>query len=654
MKPASYTLIVLAILILGILHIQLDTHLNLLEQWRLLREPGHAETFADIFYLYAQLPRLCMALLIGAMLGLVGSLMQQLTQNNLTSPLTLGTSAGAWLALVIMNIWFVDWVANYSAFAAMIGASVAFLIVVMIAGVRNMTGLPLVVSGMVVNIMLGSIATALVLLNNEFAQNVFMWGAGDLTQQGWGQFHWLLPRTWIALLLVFFAPRILSILKLGQDGAAARGLPVLPAFATLMVIGVWLVSVSITTVGIISFIGLLTPNIARASGARTPRQELLLSALLGSLLLIATDSLSLGLSLWLEDIVPSGVTAAAIGAPALIWFARRQVTAQDQINLSMVGRSSTGRNIFLLLVGALLLGLGCYFYLSLDSQGWVLAAPNQYQWQLRWPRALTAVSVGVALAIAGTLLQRIVYNPLASPDILGVSSGATFALIISGIISGTAMASFGWGIAFSGSIAVLAVLLFLTRKRQFVPSNFVLIGIALSALLESLVQFALAKGSGDSYKTLLWLTGSTYRTTADQALALATVVVILAMISLLLSRWFTLISIGRDFSVARGLNARLVNQVALCLVALLCAVSTATMGPVAFVGLVSPHMALMLGARTFQPQVVVASLIGCSLMLWADWLGQVVIFPGQIAAGTLVAILGSGYFLLLMLTSKYR
>ena len=77
--------------------------------------------------------------------------MQQLTQNNLTSPLTLGTSSGAWLALVVVNIWFVDWVADYSALAAMVGALVAFGLIVSIAGVRNMTGLPLVVSGMVIN-----------------------------------------------------------------------------------------------------------------------------------------------------------------------------------------------------------------------------------------------------------------------------------------------------------------------------------------------------------------------------------------------------------------------------------------------------------------------------------------------------------------------
>lgn len=171
------------ILLLSIFSLQLDTSLSLGAQWGLLIQADLASEFRDVFFLQSQLPRLCITLLVGAMLGLTGSLMQQLTQNHLTSPLTLGTSSGAWLALVVVNIWFVDWVADYSALAAMAGALIAFGLIISIAGIRNMTGLPLVVSGMVINILLGSVATAIIILNAQFAQNIFMWGAGDLSIQ---------------------------------------------------------------------------------------------------------------------------------------------------------------------------------------------------------------------------------------------------------------------------------------------------------------------------------------------------------------------------------------------------------------------------------------------------------------------------------------
>ena len=78
------------------------------------------------------------------------------------------------------------------------------------------------------------------------------------------------------------------------------------------------------------------------------------------------------------------------------------------------------------------------------------------------------------------------------------------------------------------------------------------------------------------------------------------------------------------------------------------------MGPVAFVGLVAPHMAMMLGAKRAKSQILVGGLVGVTLMVWADWFGQILIYPFNIAAGTLVAIMGSGYFLLLMMRSRFN
>lgn len=640
-------------LLLALVSVQWGHNLTLNEQWQLVLGHQVAQSFAQVNFIYAQLPRAVMAIVVGTVLGLVGSVMQQLTQNRLTSPLTLGTSSGAWLGLIIVNIWFSDWVADYSALAAMAGALLAFALIISIAGLRNLTGLPLVVSGMVVNILLGSIATALVLLNEEFAQNVFMWGAGDLAQNGWEWLTWLLPRLTLVFPLLLFAPRVLTLLRLGHEGAAARGLAVLPAFLLLMTGGIWLVSASITAVGVIGFIGLLTPNIARSLGARTPKMELYSSALLGALLLLATDMLAMGLSVWAEEAVPSGITAAVIGAPALIWFSRRQLQAQDSLSISLSShRRSPSRWAVMLIAAALLLALSLHIGWQMESASWAL--PSEFQWPLRWPRMLTALFAGVGLAIAGTLLQRLIYNPLASPDILGVSSGATFALVFASLFLGQSLQSTHWMTALLGSAAVLVVLLLLGRRHHYAPSSLILTGIAITALLEALVQFTLAKGTGDSYQILLWLSGSTYRVTGEQALLLSVGVVGLTLLALGLSRWLTLISIGRGFATARGLSASRASLVLLILVALLCALVTATMGPVSFVGLIAPHMAMMLGAQRAPSQLLLAALVGGTLMLWADWLGQALLFPAQIAAGTLVAIIGGSYFLLLLLSQRAR
>ena len=536
----------------------------------------------------------------------------------------------------------------------MAGSLIAFGLVVSIAGIRNMMGLPLIVSGMVINILFGSISTAFIILNAQFAQNIFLWGSGDLSQYSWDWFLWLLPRTAIALVILAIAPRILTLLKLGQEGAQARGLSVLPYFCLLITLGIWLVATSITAVGIISFIGLLTPNIARTLGARTPREELFSSLLLGALLLLLMDCAAMVMSTVLEQTIPSGVTAALIGAPALIWLLRKKLTFTDQLNLSFhqhktrVSRKAIGAFLVISVVGVL-----TYTFTQFNAHGVEFSLPGTFQWQLRWPRILTAISVGIALSVAGTLLQRMVYNPLASPDILGVSSGATFAVIAVGLVMEPVLTSYNWAVAFLGSLSVLMLLLLIGKRSQYNPSNFILSGIALTAMLDSMVQFSLAQGTGDNYKTLLWLTGSTYRVTGSHAVWLFVVGLTLLIAVFALSRWLTLISIGQAFATARGLNIVSAKGIMLAIVALLCAFSTATMGPVAFVGLIAPHMATLLGARTIKRQLTMAVLIGSMLMVWADWIGQLIAYPSQIAAGTLVAIIGSVYFLFLMLRSKF-
>ncbi len=639
----------------AVLSLQIDQALSWQHQFALAFTPVKAESFADFNFVYAQLPRIIMTLLVGATLGFVGSLMQQLTQNHLTSPFTLGTSSGAWLALVLLSVFLPDSLPDFSALAAMAGALIAFIFILLITGLNNITGLPLVISGMVINILFGSLATAVILLNQQFAQNVFMWGAGDLAQNGWDWVLWLLPRLTVALPLLIVAPRILLLLRLGQEGATARGLPVIPVFLLLMVSGIWLVSAAITAVGLIGFIGLLTPNIARALGARTAKEELYASLLLGALLLMVTDIISVTLSQWLGQLIPSGVTTAAIGAPALIWFNRKKLKAQDSIAVRLPNsRSQISLFSVLLLFTLLVTVVLLYLYAQPDEQVWQFALSSDYQWALRWPRALTALSAGAGLAVAGVILQRLLYNPLASPDILGVSSGATFALVFATLFLGQSLAATHWVTAMAGSILVLGLLLILGRRNQYAPSGMILSGIALSALLQALIQFCLAKGNQDSYEIMQWMAGSTYHVTHTRSLLLFSFVAMLMIAALGTSRWLTLISISRSFATARGVNPQISSLVLLSIVALLCAVVTATLGPVSFVGLVAPHMAMMLGAQTVKKQLLLSALIGSTALLWSDWLGQVILYPHQIAAGTLVAIVGALYFLALLTLQRCK
>ena len=206
--------------------------------------------------------------------------------------------------------------------------------------------------------------------------------------------------------------------------------------------------------------------------------------------------------------------------------------------------------------------------------------------------------------------------------------------------------------AFCGSLAALVLLLVLGKRHQYAPSMLILTGIALTALIDALVQFSLAKGNEDSYSLLNWLAGSTYRVSPESAFVLFFCVVLLVAFALLTHRWLTLISAGRLFAQARGLNVTKSFIALLICVALLCGAVTATMGPIAFIGLLAPHMAVLLGAKKAFEQIVVAALIGAWLMVIADWLGQHILFPSQVAAGTLVSVIGGIYFIGLLIKGQ--
>ncbi|MFS1420733.1 Fe(3+)-hydroxamate ABC transporter permease FhuB [Vibrio splendidus] len=611
------------------------------------------DSFELMALAYVNLPRLVMAILVGGTLGTIGSLFQQLTQNRMMSPLTLGTSSGAWLGLVIMSVVAPMLVAQYSVWCALIGALLAMGLIVSIVGIKNMSGLPIVLAGMAVNLLLGAFATAIILLNDQYAQNLFVWGAGDLGQNGWEQVLWLMPKLLPIFAIFFLAPRVLTLLSIGTEGAAARGLNIGTTFFVLMVVGVWLVSVSITSVGVISFIGLIAPNIARHLGFLKAKSELIASCVLGALLLCVTDSLAIFLAQWSMDMIPTGTATAVVGAPALIIIARKQLSAQDQLFFSMPKGPKSISPVAYFLLGTMILGLLALSTLSQPSSDMgYFVIPDAFEWSIRWPRMLTAIFAGGGLAVAGVILQRLVYNPLASPDILGVSAGAVLALIFSSLFMGYSIHSLSPWVAFLGSAIALCLLLFLGKKHQFAPSILILTGISLTAVLEALVQFSLTRVGEGKYTLLAWLAGSTYRVEPDSAMIMAIVITACIGVALLLSRWVTLIATGRQFASARGLNINIAYVALLCIVAILCSVVTTTMGPVAFVGLLAPHIAAMMGARLVREQIILSFLIGAALMLFADWLGQVVVFPAQLAAGTLVSIIGGSYFIFLLLKSR--
>ncbi|WP_417778141.1 Fe(3+)-hydroxamate ABC transporter permease FhuB [Stutzerimonas xanthomarina] len=651
---ARYLITLIGLAILAVLHLNLGMTHWTPAHWSL--QPPAAGSLDALEFGLSVLPRLTMALLVGAALGLSGSVLQQLTQNRLASPMTLGAASGAWLGLTATALLSPTLAATHGHWAALGGALAAVGLALLIAGRQGAAGLPVILAGMALNLLLGAIATAILLLHNQQIRGLFIWGAGDLGQIDWHWVQWLWPKLLIGLLVIALAPRPLTLLQLGATGASARGLSLWPVMLALFLASLWLTSAAITAAGLIGFIGLITPNLARLFGARSARDELLYSALLGALLLLGTDTLTLALNRWFSELIPSGATAALIGAPALLWLSRRQLAAEDRQSLAVpsgAGLLNARRLVRLLLAGgaAALVTL----LIARGPSGWTFGWPTEALWSLRWPRLLAAIAAGCGLAVAGTMLQRLLRNPLASPDILGLTAGATLAVVLAVMLFGAgSMQLIAPIAAFAGSLVVLGLLLLFGHRHHYSPGIMVLVGVSLAALLNTALQVGLTRGQADALALLGWLAGSTYRVEAREAIALSGGVAVLVAISLTLRRALTLISIGSGVALSRGLDVPRARLALLLLVSLLCAVVTSLLGPVAFLGLLAPHMAALLGARRALPQLLLAALLGGWLMLVSDWIGRSLLFPLEVPVGLVASILCGLYFLYLLIPQRGR
>lgn len=310
---AKTTAVALAVLALCALHLTLAVDLPFARMWQLIAGAA-PQDFADALFVQGALPRLVMAALVGAALGLAGSLMQQLTQNALVSPMTMGVSSGAWLALVLAAIVLPG--AVRSEWLALAGAAVAAALVLAVTGARGLVGMQAPLAGMAVNLLFGSMAATAMLLANPYTEHLFLWGAGDLTQTSWEPALWLLPRLLPGVVIAALLIRPLSLLRLGAQAAGGRGMVLWPVALAAALAALHLAAVSVTAVGMIGFIGLVAPNMARLLGARRAGAELWISAGLGAACLIAADVLALALQALLPNIVPTGATAAFTGAAA--------------------------------------------------------------------------------------------------------------------------------------------------------------------------------------------------------------------------------------------------------------------------------------------------------------------------------------------------
>lgn len=272
--------------------------------------------------------------------------------------------------------------------------------------------------------------------------------------------------------------------------------------------------------------------------------------------------------------------------------------------------------------------------------------------ELRLPRVVTGLVVGLALGLAGAVFQSLVRNPLGSPDILGFTQGASAGALTAIVLLGGGAATVATG-AIAGGLVTGVVIYLLAWRGGLHSFTLVLTGVGIAAMLTGVNGYLITRAQIlDAARAVLWLTGSLNGAGWEDILPLLVgLPVLLPVVFLLCSRAMTMLEMGDDAAYALGVRVERVRLAALGSAVLLVAFAAAAAGPVAFVALTAPQLARRLTGSA-GPNLLASACMGAALLLVADLAAQR-LFPGhQLPVGVLTGVLGGGYLVWLLATQR--
>jgi iron complex transport system permease protein len=275
--------------------------------------------------------------------------------------------------------------------------------------------------------------------------------------------------------------------------------------------------------------------------------------------------------------------------------------------------------------------------------------------ELRLPRSLVALIVGIALAISGTIFQGITRNPLADPSIIGIDTGASLAAVTIIILFPSAPVYLLPIGAFIGALLMAALIYWLAWNEGSSPILLILMGIGLSAIAGAFTSLLITFGNiYDVNSALVWLAGSVYGRTWEQLFSLLPWTIVFVPMAFVMTRHLNVLNLGDD--VAKGLGSQLEWQRGLLVIVAvaLAGASVATAGTIGFVGLIAPHVGRQLVGTNHQGLLPVSALIGGLLVVLADLVGRSLFAPIEIPCGVMTAAIGAPYFIYLLIRQRDR
>lgn len=268
-------------------------------------------------------------------------------------------------------------------------------------------------------------------------------------------------------------------------------------------------------------------------------------------------------------------------------------------------------------------------------------------YDIRMPRVIVGALVGVNLAIAGSILQGVLRNPLADPGLLGVTSGAGLAAMGIMILFPTQIAWIPLA-AFVGAMIATFMVYMIAWKRGVSPLRLVLAGVALSAFFGGFMTLLTFFYSDRVQGTVSWMAGGFSGRSWEYVVLILPYSVMAMIATVFATKALTLLSLGDDMARSLGVHVERTRMLLLTLAALLAASAVSVAGMLGFVGLIVPHVARLLVGSDFDRMIPLAALLGAGLILFADTFARTAFSPIEVPVGVLMSFIGAPFFLYLL------
>ena len=266
---------------------------------------------------------------------------------------------------------------------------------------------------------------------------------------------------------------------------------------------------------------------------------------------------------------------------------------------------------------------------------------------VRLPRVLLCILIGASMAISGLIMQNLTRNPLASPQILGINSGATLSVVVIMVffpLLGYKAKILG---AFLGAGVIGLFVHVIGTVKNLSPLKITLVGRSIQLFLSSITKSIMLFNESKTSDLVFWMIGGVHHAQFIHIMAILPWFILSIILTILISNSMDTLKMGDSVAISLGENVKLTKTVATIVVILLSSSSVAIAGPISFIGLITPHIISKLGGRNFRQNFILCGIYGANLLLLSDIISKLLKYPYESPVGTVTSFIGAVFYIFL-------